>query len=178
VTGRVIELGISRGWTYEPPNVKIAKHDAIAKALQTFGVKEKAWTCELSYWAVGNSEAPSELQQMYASKVARLHYVVSRQNNKGAPTSKKLYECVLVDSKSGQVSDSGDFLVTLERLGQPDSTSNASVSDSDSKGNFPGASGPALPLTTNPLYAAAVPAVALLVVVLIWFLGGRTSRNA
>ncbi len=169
VTGRVIRLGISRGWTYEPPNVKVTKEQAIANASVLFPAKGESWSAELKYWAVGNPGAPAELREMYARKLARLHYVVTRKKYVGIPAKRMLSECVLVDAVTGNVSDSGDFLTTFESLGQP---SGPQPAVSDNEGNWPAVKNP--PARPQTMWYAAGATIASIAIVWLVFRNRRS----
>ena len=152
VTGRVSVFRVSRGWSYEPPNVRVTKEQALEQAFEKFGAPNEKWTCALKYWAVGSEEAPIESRKMYARKTLRLHYVLNRRY--------LVHQALLVDSVTGKVVDSGDHMGT-DQLGRSRSLGTAGAHGKGGDAPAPDQPGSGLPSPTLSL--AIGTGVALLV---------------
>ena len=95
ITGRVLGLGVSRGWTYEPPNVRVSESQAVERAVETFGGEPSEWRVQLKYDSMAYDRAPAYFRPMICQQVMRLMYLIS--SGRGT---------VMVDSVTGSVLDS------------------------------------------------------------------------
>ena len=94
--GTPIEVSISSGWTYEPPNIRVSQQQAIAKAQDVYGGSIEDWHVELMYLKGSNRGMPEYMREMAANKIQRLWYSASRD-------SQDTTYLVLIDSVTGHV---------------------------------------------------------------------------
>lgn len=73
-SGRVREVMLSRGWTFEPPNIHVTPEQAVDKAVAALGGSRANWQYRLEYTTWASSRAPAEIQSLHAKKTMRLHY--------------------------------------------------------------------------------------------------------
>ncbi|HRI43376.1 MAG TPA: hypothetical protein PLL78_14790 [Fimbriimonadaceae bacterium] len=73
-TGRLRSLRISKGWTYEPPNIRISREQAIEIARNDLGGLAEDWQYVLRYAVVGDPDAPASARELRANSRLRLYY--------------------------------------------------------------------------------------------------------
>lgn len=73
-TGRLRSLRISNGWTYEPPNIRISREQAIETARNDRGGRAEEWQSVLRYAVIGDPDAPASARELRANKKLRLYY--------------------------------------------------------------------------------------------------------
>lgn len=93
---KVTSLGISRGWSYEAPNIKVTEAQAIATAKKHLKAFSDGWTTGLSYWVIYVPEASDAVRQLYEQRTSRLFYDVWSEEGS-----------VLIDSITGEVATTG-----------------------------------------------------------------------
>lgn len=92
VTGKFVSLLVGRGWTYEPPNIRVKSKAAIATTIATLGGLQDEWEATLSYRTASASDAPEAIQKLNLQRTMRLCYDVS-----------STWGNVIVDSVTGEV---------------------------------------------------------------------------
>lgn len=75
-TGRVNAIRVSRGWTYEPPNLRITTEQAIELARLAHGGTGQDWQADIRYASFGRATVPQYLRTLHTSKTMRLFYFV------------------------------------------------------------------------------------------------------
>lgn len=94
ITGRVLAISMTRGWTYEPPNIRVTAESAIATARVVYGGSVQDWQAILKYCTVAKPDAPAYTRALHANKTMRLYYDV--WSDRGNAT---------VDSVTGEIVD-------------------------------------------------------------------------
>lgn len=92
-SGRLMRLEISRGWTHEPPNVRISPEQVIETVRLAHGGKAKDWKASLSYFSAYDPYATGQ-QSVIPTKTKRLFY--SLWSNRGTARA---------DSVTGKIID-------------------------------------------------------------------------
>jgi hypothetical protein len=82
--GTPITVGISSGWTYEPPNIQVSERQAISKAQEIYGGGESEWESSIMYRVGANQNMPPYMREMAANKVQRLCYSLSRDTQENS----------------------------------------------------------------------------------------------
>lgn len=95
-TGQVVFAAISRGWTYESPNVQIAPEQAKLIAAKVEGGDPSDYASAIKYYASAAQSAPASFRKLFDGKVMRLCYILDAQG-----------KSVIVDSVTGDVVTSG-----------------------------------------------------------------------
>ena len=76
-TGQLLGLSVARGWTYEPPNIRMSESQAIARGVDAFGGDPAEWRAQLVYKSLAYERAPSYFKPMITRQKMRLMYIVS-----------------------------------------------------------------------------------------------------
>lgn len=116
VTGRVLGLSVARGWTYEPPNVRVSESQAVERAVETFGGEPSEWRAQLKYKSMAYDRAPAYFKPMVSQQIMRLMYLIGSERG-----------TVMVDSVTGSVLDSW----TIEEAGHPGKRAEAATQSRD-----------------------------------------------
>lgn len=89
---KIISVGISRGWKYEKPNIKVTEAQAIVIAANHTKSSREGWRTSLRYTIGSRPDAPEPMRQLSEQRTFRLCYnVFSNRGN------------VVVDSVTGDV---------------------------------------------------------------------------
>lgn len=92
--GAVLSLIVSKGWSYEPPNIRISEAEAKAIACQRMGGAPPDWDYRISYMAGSSPSFPEGIRRLAAQRIARLVYwMVNRTNRDG----------IIIDTVTGDV---------------------------------------------------------------------------
>lgn len=89
---KIISVSISRGWSYESPNIKISETQAIEIAANHTKSSRDGWKTEVRYMIGAGAGAPESIRQLSEQRTFRLCYnVFSNRGN------------VVIDSVTGDV---------------------------------------------------------------------------
>lgn len=89
---KIIAVSISRGWSYESPNIKISETQAIEIAANHTKSSRDGWKTEVRYMIGAGAGAPESIRQLSEQRTFRLCYnVFSNRGN------------VVIDSVTGDV---------------------------------------------------------------------------
>lgn len=93
-TGRLRSLRISKGWTYEPPNVRISQEQAINSTTLAYGGEPEDWQVSLQYRSFAKPNVPEYVRALSANKTMRLFYALWGSRGE-----------VRIDSVTGEIVD-------------------------------------------------------------------------
>ncbi len=77
ITGRILELHIGRGWTYEAPNIQIDAGTAKASAATTLGGNASDWNYVLEYDTSPDTATAPQIRELNGRKIMRLCFEIN-----------------------------------------------------------------------------------------------------
>ncbi len=92
--GAVLDLSISSGWTFEPPNIQISESQAKVIASERMGGAPEDWRGSLVYWAGSSPRHSQAIRQLAGQKIQRLVYSFVRRGDRAG---------IFIDSVTGDV---------------------------------------------------------------------------